>query len=376
MIKKIQTFIFGIYLCFSYSFGNKKKYVVGSQKSKLFILIDMLLWLFREKQFNYNYFAFGLNIKGKKQTEYIGRSEFVKIKEKVEKEFRKWNGEQNIYYEVITKDKFVAHSYLSQNKIPCIALIGLVNRGEIYYSNGENGQIEDLFAFKSPFVLKNTILEAGDGFYLCEQIDGCRLLVNGIESNFLTIKKLLSNGRWIIQKRQSSHKLIQLVNSSALNTTRIVTMINGEEPEFLCGFQSFATGNEKIDSWSKGSIYVGLNLEQSQLKGEGFFHPSFPGKATAQKHPESNIAFNCYYIPFLKESVNLCLKAHKFLYNHFVVGWDVVITDDGPLILEANEKPGMNAVQCLDGGLRLKINDFYRNTLSFKKKNIVKEYSL
>jgi hypothetical protein len=40
---------------------------------------------------------------------------------------------------------------------------------------------------------------------------------------------------------------------------------------------------------------------------------------------------------------------------NFVIGWDVAITDEGPMIVEANEKPGMNVVQCLDGGLRRRI---------------------
>ncbi len=30
------------------------------------------------------------------------------------------------------------------------------------------------------------------------------------------------------------------------------------------------------------------------------------------------------------------------------------LTDDGPIIVEANEKPGLNAVQFLDGGCREK----------------------
>jgi len=33
----------------------------------------------------------------------------------------------------------------------------------------------------------------------------------------------------------------------------------------------------------------------------------------------------------------------------------VAITDSGPLIIEANEKPGMNVAQALNGGLRQKI---------------------
>jgi glutathione synthase/RimK-type ligase-like ATP-grasp enzyme len=60
-------------------------------------------------------------------------------------------------------------------------------------------------------------------------------------------------------------------------------------------------------------------------------------------------------IPFIKESVKLCINAHRLLYFNFIIGWDVAITDEGPMIVEANEKPGLNIAQCIDGGLGEKI---------------------
>jgi hypothetical protein len=155
------------------------------------------------------------------------------------------------------------------------------------------------------------------------------------------------------------------VNATALNTTRILTILNGKDPAYLTGFQSFATGNAEIDSWGHGSVYVGFNYRESVLKGLGFYHPAVKKYARVETHPDSGIKFDGYFIPYLNESVELCLKAHRLLYNNFIIGWDVVITDEGPLILEANEKPGMNAVQCIDGGLRYRIKEYYRNTKNY-----------
>ena len=39
----------------------------------------------------------------------------------------------------------------------------------------------------------------------------------------------------------------------------------------------------------------------------------------------------------LKRAVQLCIKAHKLLYNNFIIGWDVVITDQSH-DFETNEK--------------------------------------
>jgi hypothetical protein len=177
--------------------------------------------------------------------------------------------------------------------------------------------------------------------------------------------KRLEGSKWVLQKRIKSHETIRKMNATALNTSRIVTILNGKDPEYLTGFQSFATGDTEIDSWGEGSVYVGFNYRKSVLTGLGFYHPTVAKYARAKAHPDSGINFDGYFIPYLNESVELCLKAHRLLYNNFIIGWDIVITDEGPLILEANEKPGMNAVQCIDGGLRYKIMECYSNTINY-----------
>jgi len=47
----------------------------------------------------------------------------------------------------------------------------------------------------------------------------------------------------------------------------------------------------------------------------------------------------------------------QVVYNCFIIGWDLAITMDGPMILEVNEKPGMNVIQCLDKDLFTRFMD-------------------
>ena len=46
------------------------------------------------------------------------------------------------------------------------------------------------------------------------------------------------------------------------------------------------------------------------------------------------------------------IRAHYLFLHLFCIGWDIVITDEGPKVLEVNEVPGLNAVQCIRGGIR------------------------
>lgn len=360
LIKSFKTYLYILFLVLDYSLGKKKIYFHGREKSFCKKLINHISWLLRNETFNNNYYAFGLNLKNKKQKAYIGSSEFLNIKNRAEKLMRRTMGASDLSYEVITKDKFVTHGYISGNDIPCVPVEGMVSWQGINM-NGETKPLEALYDFEDDLVLKNILMESGNGFMLCKPLKSGHLLVNREICGLSDFIKLLEKGRWVLQKRFKSHRVIREVNDTALNSTRIVTIFNGKYPVYLGGFQSFATQGGEIDSWDKGSIYVGIDPYNSALKGQGFFHPAIKGKSLVSEHPDSKIKFDGLHIPYLKEARELCLRAHKIFYNHFIIGWDVAITDDGPKIIEANEKPGMNAVQCLDGGLRNIVKETFTN---------------
>ncbi|MCJ7448881.1 MAG: hypothetical protein MUO72_14440 [Bacteroidales bacterium] len=133
----------------------------------------------------------------------------------------------------------------------------------------------------TPFVLKNVILEAGDGFFLCKS-KGDGFLVNGDDLTIEELRNRIGSSKWVLQSQIKSHEIIRKVNPTALNTTRIVTILNGKEPVFLTGFQSFATGSMEIDSWGRGAIYVGFDYKKSCLTGNGFYHPAIKNKSISE----------------------------------------------------------------------------------------------
>jgi hypothetical protein len=362
-MKYLKNILYKIYLLFIFPGRRNKNYFTGKEKSFIQRFIDLFLWLLRDDQFNHNYYALGLNLKGKKQKDIIGRKEFLESKHKAEIILRQINGSTHLHYEVLTKDKFINFLILKSLNIPVVQVKKLI-AGQVVGFNDDILPMESLFEIKQPFVLKNITLEYGEGFLLCEPLDTSSLVVNDQSVSAGEFLAKISGSIWIMQDVVKSHTAISTINSTALNTTRIVTILNGREPVYLTGFQSFATGTNKIDSWGKGAVYVGIDYKMDRLKEYGFYHPSIPDRALTIAHPDSGIIFKGYPLPFLNEAVEMCIKAHRFLYNHFIIGWDVVITDDGPLILEANEKPGMNAVQCIDGGLRKIIQQCYRNTIN------------
>ena len=110
MIRKVLYTIYKSFLIGKSKGG--KIYHKGSHKNSFNILLDLLYWFINEKGFNANYLVFGLNIKGSKSSDYIGSKEILKIKYKQDLLLKKNAGCEGFDYDIITKDKLVAESFL------------------------------------------------------------------------------------------------------------------------------------------------------------------------------------------------------------------------------------------------------------------------
>jgi len=361
----LKQFLYNQLITIRYSLGKTKLYFLGKKKSVIHILKDLVIWQIREHEFNDLFYAFGLGIKGSQQKKYIGKRTILKIKNKIENKLKEKAGCDNFEYDVITKDKFYANSVFSANGISCFLNLALISGSIMIFPDGKQEKITSILNLHENFFLKNNVLEAGEGIYKCRIVKN-NVEINGELKDWDTFVATLGNKIWVLQKQYSSHEALRKVNSTALNTTRIVTILNGKEPEYLCGFQGFATNNALTDSWSNRSIYVGIDIDKECLKEIGFTSPFDLRTGLHFSHPDSGIKFQGYKIPYIKEAVELCQKAHKLLYFNFLIGWDVAITDEGPMIVEANEKPGMNVAQCVDGGLREKITKYASQILKMK----------
>jgi hypothetical protein len=366
MIKALKSFGYNLYLALCYTSGKATLYRHGEKKPAILILKELLIWWMNEREFNTMYYVMGLNLKGTDSRDFIGRHEFLKLKRKVESQMKKNHGSSGLDYDSVTKDKFVAGSFFKANYLDCAETVALINDGFVNWQQAKEEPLESLVVKDGKYIIKHIILEAGEGTYCLEVKDGIMLL-DGKQAGIQQLKSLLQNGIWVMQALLKSHAAIRKINSSALNTTRIVTYIKNGEPTYLAGFQVFATNGENTDSWHKGSVCVSIDIEHECLKGEGYYNLSVAEKSTTAKHPDSGIVFDGYPLPHLKNAVGLCIKAHKLLYFNFIIGWDVAITDTGPIIIEANEKPGMNVVQCLDGGLKKLIRTAADTILQDKK---------
>lgn len=354
--------LYNVYLLYRFAFLPPKKYFIENEKSYLRKIWDLTAWLISRREFNTEYYAYGLNIAGSRQTNYIGTKEFVRLKEMTEKRIRRIRNCGDLDYDILCKDKFYSNSILIGNGIPAASHFGFISNGKLIGFGGFERELDSLLKSDELFFLKRVTLEAGKGIYFCKP-EGQVIWINNSSYTMEQFREFLHNFSWILQYNIQSNTKLKRVNKSALNTTRIVTILNNKEPEYFSGFQVFATDNALTDSENGKSIYIGLNIKNQCLKQYGYYNAAIKNLAIAENHPESGIAFKSLHIPYLDDAVQLCCRAHKLFYNNFILGWDIAITDEGPIILEVNESPGIKMVQCVDGGLKSRIYQYAKKQL-------------
>lgn len=62
-------------------------------------------------------------------------------------------------------------------------------------------------------------------------------------------------------------------------------------------------------------------------------------------HPITGTAFRGLQIPFWEETIEMMRRAVPMASKISNIGWDVALTEDGPVIVEANTIPGFNTAQ-------------------------------
>lgn len=110
-----------------------------------------------------------------------------------------------------------------------------------------------------------------------------------------------------------------------------------------------------VDNRAKGGLGVGIDLSKGVLMKYGFVHDEFGLKE--EQHPLTGVEFAGYEIPFWKEVVDLVKNAHAQFYSLQSIGWDIVITEKGPVLLEGNDDWEIGGPQDTYGGLKKRWNE-------------------
>lgn len=324
------------------------------RKSKKEMWIDNFKWLCRYHELNQYYTSYGLDIaEWRKPEDFICYRDFMRMRnDGNQTEKLTISGHYN--YIVLLRDKYVFSAYLTSmlGSQYVAANRALISDGKAFIcSTNTWTEIEELLTEGSSLVYKVLDGECADGVMLVE-VKNDLVIADGRQYTKKEFVDKINCKKIIVQNVITQHQAMQAFKTRSVNTLRIITIKgnSGVVNVFAAFLRLSGSADSFVDNRAKGGLGIGINLENGRLMKYGFPHDAFGVKQ--EVHSLSGIRFEGYQLPYWKNTIDLVCNAHKQFYDLQSIGWDVVLTDTGPVLLEGNDDWEISGPQDTYGGLR------------------------
>lgn len=138
----------------------------------------------------------------------------------------------------------------------------------------------------------------------------------------------------LVQKRLVNHPDIAGLGPNGLCTVRVVTYRRpAGHPAILMVCLRMPTAGGIVDNFAAGGIAAPVDPHAGTV-GEAVAKTLSRG--TFRSHPDSRAPIAGAQLPLWEQTRGLALDAHRCFDWMPFVGWDIAVTPDGPLLLEAN----------------------------------------
>lgn len=155
------------------------------------------------------------------------------------------------------------------------------------------------------------------------------------------VKYLRSKNLYLIEECIRQHESINQISSSSINTIRIVTVKNKNQIDIISAVIRIGVNNH-VDNFSAGGIAAPVDIETGIV-----YMPAVKkiGSIKYENHPITKTLILGFKIPFWDEIVEMITEAAWIVPQVRTVGWDVAVTQEGPLIIEGNDNWNKDAFQ-------------------------------
>lgn len=136
------------------------------------------------------------------------------------------------------------------------------------------------------------------------------------------------------------HPQMSALSVNAVNTVRIVTLYNKAYGDMDIAYAGIRIGGGEsvVDNFHSGGIVAGINLETGEVVTDGI-----DLSCNIYKTTSTGVAVKGFMIPYFSEALDMVRDAGKDLEGY--LGWDIAISENGPVLIEANTMPGAVILQ-------------------------------
>jgi glutathione synthase/RimK-type ligase-like ATP-grasp enzyme len=160
----------------------------------------------------------------------------------------------------------------------------------------------------------------------------------------------VGEGPVIVQRRLRQHRALDPFSPQGHSTVRVYTLLRGDGTvRFLGAHLRLGREGSMTDHVWGGSVGAHVDLDTGTIGrgvqvGQGRAEPT-------DRHPDTGVTFRGEVVPCWDDVRELCRTAAQLFPRTRLVGWDVMVTDEGPRMLEGNWNIRLRTMQVLHGGL-------------------------
>ena len=152
--------------------------------------------------------------------------------------------------------------------------------------------------------------------------------------------KLINNNQALVEECVIQHKDMAKLAEKSVNTLRIVTITVDDVTHVMLRVIRIGNGINAVDNFHSGGMFAYFDengiITTPAADREGIVY---------ENHPFTNVKIKGYKIPYYQEAIDMAIKASKVIPEIKYIGFDIAITDNGPVIIEGNELPGYDVYQ-------------------------------
>lgn len=155
-------------------------------------------------------------------------------------------------------------------------------------------------------------------------------------------KSLKEEKLYLCEEAIVQHPDMSAVCPTSVNTVRVVTLLSSKnEPQIIYALMRMSSDGSGVDNISSGGMYAPVNDDGTITK------PAFAQNAGKyyEKHPVTGVRINAFKVPLFDEVKALVRAAALVEPKLRYVGWDVAVTEKGPVLVEGNNFPSYDMIQ-------------------------------
>ena len=246
-------------------------------------------------------------------------------------------------YDILLNDKILFHHIMDSYDLPVPKRFFYFRENKFYINDrlSSSYEVDEVIKNISDEIIFQKKFRGGKGsgisIYTKQENGYIDVERNRLSADF--IKEKYNNINVLFEKQIIQEPILRSFCPDTVNTIRVQVIKNkNNEDEIIAASVRFGRKGNFMDKINQGSLVVSINIDNGEIAEFGMKQYD---TNRYYSHPDTNKPFKNVKIDQWDSIRNLVFKTLEYLPYYKGVGFDIVTTDDGPIIIEINLGAGM-----------------------------------